>query len=76
MSSRIQTLDQVFTTALNDGTLSLAGVAKVVHRDVPEVKQVAVVKETNGNNITFSVLFHDRERLSITLHRAEKVNEK
>lgn len=67
--NRLQTLDAMLLAALHDPSLTFTGVAKTIHRTVPEVKQVAVVKRDQENTITISVLFHDHERLNINLFK-------
>lgn len=69
MTPRIKQLDAVFTSALHDVSLSFTGVAQAIHRGVPEVKHVALVRNKDQSQFTYSVLFHDRERLSVTLVR-------
>lgn len=67
--NRVAQLETVFESAMRDPHLSMTGIAQALHRGVPEVKQVAKVSDKDESQITFSVLFHDRERLSITIHR-------
>ena len=73
--SRLEQLDKAFTDALHNATLSMTGVAQTIHRAVPDVKHVALVINKDENQYTFSVLFHDRERLSVSLYRMEEGEE-